>query len=602
MTPRDIAQRLSQDAEAVSRMLLPNGKREGAEWRAGSVEGEAGKSLGVHLTGAKAGVWADFSANTGGDLLDLWAAVKGISLAEAIRRAKTYLGITDPAFEGHRQKSYTRPAKPGCVAPRGEVLKYLEGRKITAEAVRAYKVAAGKEDTEIVFPYLRDDELVNVKYLKLARPDGKKQIRLEKDCEPCLFGWQAIPEVSRSVTICEGEIDALSLWQLGFPALSVFAGAGSHVWVENEYPRLERFDEIFICFDRDEPGQKGALELAERLGRERCRLVRLPYKDANECLMQGIDADAIKDVFDAAATADPVELKSAADYVDDVIRKFYPPEGTPLGFEPPLENLRGKLWFRRCELIVVNGVNGHGKSQFVGHLALAAQAQQERVCVASMEMKAGSWLWRLVKQAGATAEPSIPYIRVIHEWFGEKLWVFDLVGTAKADRLLEVFRYARKRYGITTFVIDSLAKCGIDEDDYNAQKRFVEGLCDFKNSMDCTVFLVTHSRKGESEHKPSDKFDVKGTGAITDLADTVLTVWRNKAKEEAVAAGSIVEPEMPDGLVICQKHRNGDWEGRAGVWFDRGSYQFLPGPGRRPRPYVQLPPALSADEYRKARG
>jgi twinkle protein len=74
----ELAALLARDAEGVARMLLPNGKREGHEWRAGSTDGEAGKSLGVHLTGAKAGVWCDFATGENGDLLDLWARSCGV--------------------------------------------------------------------------------------------------------------------------------------------------------------------------------------------------------------------------------------------------------------------------------------------------------------------------------------------------------------------------------------------------------------------------------------------------------------------------------------------------------------------------------------------
>jgi hypothetical protein len=52
-------------------------------------------------------------------------------------------------------------------------------------------------------------------------------------------------------------------------------------------------------------------------------------------------------------------------------------------------------------------------------------------------------------------------IIMTNEWFSDRLWVFKLTGTAKADRLLEIFAYARRRYGIELFVIDNLAKCGL---------------------------------------------------------------------------------------------------------------------------------------------
>ena len=52
----EIVDRLTGNIAALSECLFPNGRREGAEWRCGSVQGEPGKSLGVHLAGAKAGV------------------------------------------------------------------------------------------------------------------------------------------------------------------------------------------------------------------------------------------------------------------------------------------------------------------------------------------------------------------------------------------------------------------------------------------------------------------------------------------------------------------------------------------------------------------
>ena len=42
----------------------------------------------------------------------------------------------------------------------------------------------------------------------------------------------------------------------------------------------------------------------------------------------------------------------------------------------------------------------------------------------------------------------------------DKLWYFNVVGSAGLDRLLTVFLYASKRYAIRHFVIDSLT-CGL---------------------------------------------------------------------------------------------------------------------------------------------
>lgn len=174
--------------------------------------------------------------------------------------------------------------------------------------------------------------------------------------------------------------------------------------------------------------------------------------------------------------------------------------------------------------------NGHGKSQFLGQLLLNFMQQKARVCIASLELRPRQLLKNLTRQAAGLRSPTNDYIRAIPEWYHQRLWIFDLVGTAKTKRLLEVFLYARQRYGIDVFVIDSLMKCGLGEDDFNAQKQFVEQLCDFKNQHDCQIHLVVHPRKGADESKLPGKLDIKGSGSISDLADNCFTIWRNKKK------------------------------------------------------------------------
>lgn len=601
MTPREIADRLARQAEAVAKMLLPNGKKQSGEWRVGSTSGDAGESMGVHLNGDKAGVWCDFATGESGDLLDLWCAAKGVQLAEAIREAKAYLGISEPHFEGSRKKTYVRPQKPKAHTPRGPELEWLINERCLSErAISEYKIAtdAGK----VFFPFLRTGELVMCKFRAIKEVDGKKVIMpTSKDQEPCLFGWQAIPSSAREVTICEGELDALSLFDYGFPALSVPFGGGTgakHEWIENEFENLERFDTIFICMDNDKAGKDAAKEIIERLGSHRCRLVNLPAKDANECLKQGVPSGVIQQAFRLAVHLDPSELRRASMYSDDIYYEIYPeerPEG-PQGFRMPWKKTHEQVEFRTEELTIVNGVNGHGKSQWLGHVILGAMREGKKCCIASMELSPGRLLGRMTKQACGLPQsrPSKPYVEAVTSWYDGKLWIFDVVGTAKIQRILEVFEYAFKRYGIDVFVIDSLMKCGLNEDDYNGQKQFIEKLCDFKNKFGVHVFLVTHSRKSESEEKPTGKMDVKGTGAITDLADHVCVVWRNKKKEKLLEQSQFEEGQdasevenMPDCVVFWTKQRNGDgWEGSIPLWFCRNSLQYMAGPDSKPFQFV----------------
>lgn len=95
-----LVQGLTARIDSLARELLPNGRRESQEWRVGSLQGEPGQSLGVHLAGDKAGVWRDFANGIGGDALDLVAQVLfGGRKVDAIKWAKGWLGLdgTDPA-------------------------------------------------------------------------------------------------------------------------------------------------------------------------------------------------------------------------------------------------------------------------------------------------------------------------------------------------------------------------------------------------------------------------------------------------------------------------------------------------------------------------
>ncbi|MBW4035289.1 MAG: hypothetical protein HIU90_07435 [Proteobacteria bacterium] len=110
---RDLAQMLAGRVDRLAPELLPGGRRSGAEFRAGSIGGQAGQSLAVHLVGHKAGVWSDFAAGIGGDALDLVAQVlyRG-DLAAAIIWARRWLGLGDEQDAAPVQRSYVAQLAP----------------------------------------------------------------------------------------------------------------------------------------------------------------------------------------------------------------------------------------------------------------------------------------------------------------------------------------------------------------------------------------------------------------------------------------------------------------------------------------------------------
>jgi hypothetical protein len=113
----DIARRLAQNAEAVCREYLSNGRREGGTWRVGDIDNTPGRSLMVRLAGPDSGKgacgrWVDFASGERGDLLDLIARVCRLhTFRDVLEEARRFLSL--PQQECQR----SAPARPPV--PRG---------------------------------------------------------------------------------------------------------------------------------------------------------------------------------------------------------------------------------------------------------------------------------------------------------------------------------------------------------------------------------------------------------------------------------------------------------------------------------------------------
>lgn len=590
MTPKELSALLARDASAVAMMLLPNGRRNGREWCVGSVAGEEGRSMAVCLDGPKAGVWSDFATGQGGDLIDLWQQVRGLSFVETLQQVQQYLGVGSmPAFKERRYKKPERPK--GMTAPTDRLYHWWSECGISKQTVQNLRV--GQVGDEMVFPFLSPaGELEMVKY----RGIGKKSFRSSADSAPCLFGWHCVDGNVREIVICEGEKDCLTFWQQGIPALSVPRGAGGgekQAWIEYEYDRLERFAEIIVCMDNDPAGQEAVLEIIRRLGQHRCRVMDLaPHKDANEVHMNG---ELLRYYVDAAKAIDPEELKRLAEFHDEIMRELDPNTKDTVGVRLPWSKSYDEVRLRPAEVTLWAGINSHGKSVLLSQVMLDAVTQGTKWCVASMEMPAAKLGAKLYRQAAGNARPTAAMASAIRNLIDHSVYVFTTYGTAKAERILEVFEYARRRYGVTHFVIDSLAKCGFAEDDMNAQKRFIDRLFEYALQSETHIHLVVHMRKGQSEEDVPNKFDIKGTGALSDMTSNAFIVWRNKRKErvvkfgprdakEAKQAESIADES--DALLLCCKQRETGVEPTYRLWYHGPSCQFVERSGEPPKIYL----------------
>ena len=259
--------------------------------------------------------------------------------------------------------------------------------------------------------------------------------------------------------------------------------------------------------------------------------------------------------------SEEANVRPASSWLEEVIEAFKaPPEVTGAAF--PWAKTMPIVRIRRGELSIWPGMSGHGKSILSGQVMLGLMAQGERVCIASMEMKPAETMQRMCRQAMGCHTPLVRDIRDFHRWTDGKLWLYDQRNSVTPDRILAVARYAHEKLHVTHFVIDNLMTCGIPEDGegwQSRQKQFVLDLSCHAHDTRQAVHLLAHVRKQQDESRPPSKFDVRGSASITDLADNVFTVWRNKPKEADRDNGFFAKADEADCLLIVDKCRHGSW-------------------------------------------
>ena len=290
-------------------------------------------------------------------------------------------------------------------------------------------------------------------------------------------------------------------------------------------------------------------------------------------------AGLIPDSIDLSAYFEPdesVSIRPASYFTDktlDILNGSHEAQGLPL----PWSKVCDKFTFRPGELTIWTGYKAHGKSMMLSQVLLFAMARNEKVFVLSPEFRPEGILARKIRQAACTARPAEKFARYFLNWAGsDRLWLFDHQGSLNPETVTGVIRYAIEQHGVTHVLVDSLMKCGIGTDDYNRQKKLVDDLQSIAHQSGVHLHLVAHARKGESDDKPARLHDVKGASELCDMAENVLSVWKNKKKLDAQSRGDSRHDDEPDALLTIDSQRNGDgWTGSIHLWYHAPSFQFL---------------------------
>ncbi len=236
---------------------------------------------------------------------------------------------------------------------------YLPYRGINKETFQFFdcktKISPEGKPLEIGFKYPND-------FYKIRRWD-QKGFYTKGESKPGLFGRNKFAGGSnRSIVITEGELDALSMYQvLRVPVCSVHSSSscGRDIAADRSY--INSFERIYLAFDGDSAGRAAAAEAARHFDYNKVYEIKFPggtRKDANDYLRNN-ERDELATLFANAKKYLPSTIISSFSEFEKVISET-PKAGVPYPF-PTLDYMTYGI--RTGETVLITAQEGVGKTE-----------------------------------------------------------------------------------------------------------------------------------------------------------------------------------------------------------------------------------------------
>lgn len=347
-----------------------------------------------------------------------------------------------------------------------------------------------------------------------------------------LFGQNLFPPgSSKALTVTEGHTDAMAAFEMmgsKYASVSVVNGADN---ATKDFKRnleyLESFEKVYICFDRDPPGQKAAIACARLLAPGKAYVVALDpkLKDPVGYKQQNKQSEFTK-AWWSASMYTPAGIIASSTLKERIRNRDLTP-GIPYPFKGMNDLTYG---IRKKEAVVVTAPTGVGKTSFIRECMYNILQHDKKAKIGTMFLEEG------VDESGLglmSTHASIPFhlpdTEYTQEQYDEaerildddRVFFFDHFGSNSIDDILSRIRYYARALGCEYIFLDHLSIIVSDQQQGDERKKLDEIMTKLKTmtmELEIALMAVVHTNRAGQ---------IRGTAGIEQMANIVIKLERD---------------------------------------------------------------------------
>lgn len=421
----------------------------------------------------------------------------------------------------------------------------------------------------LVYPYFTGKKCNFVKWRTI--PGAPKGFSALSGWDVPLFNANVVEKDMEYLILVEGEADTLSVLSAGEPNVAGVPGAGLKKVTWDKLLDLPK--KLFLLFDNDEAGQKGAKEFAERFGVEKFHNILVPeidlldpvdedgdirtkVKDIGEYLMavEGDKLEALRELMRESSVFD-VDGVCSIEQGLDLLSKSMEERGNNLPkYDTPWESVNMRMGGAEDRhLVVLQAPKKTGKTTLALNWSDYLVAQKEvSVYFECLEMDAEQlsrkWASYIlgINDSPGISEMSPEVLIEAKRIAREDREHYLLFGSANYSKLDEVFvrwKTIIRRYGVKVIVFDNLQLLTdlLYTPGMGNRTAFMSKLTKkfkaFAMEMNILFILIAQAKRLRDDNDVADADTLEGSSSAGNDCDTMMIM--NRTKNMAVKADDL---------------------------------------------------------------